>query len=210
MGFRRRRAIAKQKARRGRARMGRINPSVGRGTRLIVPGTHEFKRTVYLPAFTSVAGSNVFGALNFNLAAVPGASEFTALFDMYKISAVKVMFMPRGNSAEVGTNNNNGKMFTVLDYDDDTVPGAIDTLMQYEGLKTTSLTQDHTRYLKPKFARSIYQSAVTTAYGVGSGWIDCDSSPVPHYGVKYALQGTAGANIIDLKVTYYLKFKNVR
>ena len=176
------------------------------------PGVHSYKRTQYFASALSVSNlAEVYGSYAFQLSALANASEYTVLYDMYKISAVKWTLMPRGNSAEAGTNNNNTKIMTVLDYDDDNTPTSVDQLCQYESVKTTNLSRDHSRYLKPKFARAIYKTAVTTGYGVGTGWIDCDSTDVPHYGIKYALlRTTSGTVTYDLKVTYYLQFKGVR
>lgn len=173
---------------------------------------HSYKRTQYFPSALSVSNlAEVYGSYAFQLSAVASASEYTNLYDMYKISAVKWTLMPRGNSAEAGTNNNNTKVLTVLDYDDDDTPTSIDQLCQYETCKTTNLSRDHSRYLKPKFAKMIYKTAATTGYGVGSGWVDCNSTDIPHYGVKYCLlRTTSGTVVYDLKVTYYLQFKGVR
>lgn len=175
-------------------------------------GVHYFKRTLY--ASGAIAGSSitdVFGATGFQLSSLPNYTEFTALFDMYKITGVKVTYMPRANSAEAGTNQGLVKFFSVIDYDDTTAPTAINDLLQYESLKVSNSSRDHTRFLKPKIARAIYQSGVSTAYGASTGWIDCDNASVPHYGLKYALQQLPSGNqSFDVKITYYLAFKNVR
>jgi len=178
--------------------------------RSMVQSVHYFKRSVWLPSQFTMGAAAVFGALNFNLNALPNATEFTTLFDQYKICNVKVSFMPRGNSAEGGTNNNIGKLFTVIDYDDDTAPTSIDQLMQYPNLTTTAASRTLTRSLKPKFAASVYQTAVLSGYGARTGWLDCDATVVPHYGIKYAAQATAGANIFDLKIDYIIACKGIR
>lgn len=179
----------------------------GMGGRQIV---HSFKRTVWQSAAFSVGAVVASGAISFNLNALPNVTEFTSLFDQYRINAVKITFMPRGNSAEVGTNNNNTKLFTVIDYDDDTAPATLDALLQYETLKTTTVARDHTRYMKPRFAVTTYQTALTTGYGSRTGWIDCESNLVPHYGLKYWVPAVAGANIVDIKTEYYVSFRGVR
>jgi len=175
---------------------------------------HYFKRSLWLPAAFSQGATAVFGAITFTLNNLPNAGEFTALFDEYKIMNCKVHFMPRGNSSEVGTNNNTGKLFTLIDYDDDTAPVSIDEMLQYPNCRTISSNHNHTRSLRPKSAALIYQSGipptVTPGYAARSGWIDCNNSSVPHYAVKYALQATAGANIFDVKIDYTVAFKGVR
>lgn len=178
--------------------------------RVRVHGIHTFKRTLFETSVFSIGAAAVYGVRTFNLNQLPSASEFTVLFDQYRIDKIKVVFMPRGDSAEAGTNNNNTKLFTVLDYDDDTAVASIDALCQYENVKCSSVLKDHTRVLVPKFANAVYQSAVATAYGPSTGWLDCNNSTVPHYGIKYGVSAVAGANIVDIKTTYYLSFKNTR
>lgn len=198
-------------SRRGGRRPARANRGMVL-TRAIGSKIHYFKRTAYYSGF--VTGSTVIdtlGSLIFQLQNVPNAGEFQALFDQYRINGVKVVFMPRANSAEAGTNQGLVKFFSCIDYDDNTAPTSINDILQYENMKCTNVTRDHKRYLVPKIAREVYNSATTTAYSSGTGWIDCTNAAVPHYGIKYALQQLpAGAQSMDIKVTYYLAFKNVR
>lgn len=173
---------------------------------------HYFKRTAYFSGF--LAGSStldVFSSIQFTLGQVPNVSEFTNLFDCYRINGVKVKLMPRANSSEIGTNQGMIKLFSAIDYDDATVPTAITELMQYENLKTTASNRDHSRYFKPKIAKTVFQTALASGYSQGTGWLDCDNTSVPHYGLKLALQQLpAGAQSFDCQITYYLAFKQVR
>lgn len=171
---------------------------------------HYFKRTVYYSGLISgsttgdLAGS-IIGQLN----AVPNFSEFTSLFDMYKINGLKVRFSPRANSAEVGTNQGLIKFFSCIDYDDSTAI-TLPEMLQYESIKQTSSNRDHVRFVKPRVARSVYQSPLVTAYSAGRTWLDCNNTAVPHYGIKYLIQQLpAGNQSYDVSVTYYMAFKNV-
>jgi len=202
-----------RRARRAR-RAPRRAPRVRRGRvpRSIIPSqpVHTFKRSYYIPAYASVTTANVYGAYAFNLNDVPNASEFTTLFDQYRINSVRWRLIPRGSSAEAGTNNNVGKIFSVLDMDDGVAPTSIDQLCQYPSLKTTRTTSDHTRTLRPAFATTVYNTSTLSAYGQRRGWIDADYSQVPHYGIKWCIQGTSGAQIFDLLIDYSLSFKGIR
>lgn len=172
---------------------------------------HSFKRSSYNAAYQTVTTADIGGSFAFNLNLVPSAAEFTALFDQYRIDKIVWTLMPRGNSGEQGTNNLNTKVFSVLDYDDDTAPTSLNTLLQYPGVKCTKLAYDHKRTIRPKFATTQYRSLTTSAYGARSGWLDCDYSDVPHYGIKFWIQGPgSGTQIIDLKTDFYLSFKGVR
>lgn len=197
-----------------RRRINMVRRPIGRTIvtkKLMGSKVHYFKRTAFYSGM--IAGStllDVGGALVFQLNSLPNYTEFTNLFDMYRINGVKVTFMPRGNSAEVGTNQGIVKLFSAIDYDDNTTPASLSEILQYETLKTTNSTRDHKRYIKPKLARVLYQAGASNAYGAGTGWIDCSNPQVPHYGMKYVLQQLpAGAQSYDCKITFYLAFKNV-
>lgn len=202
------RRMRRRPARRPRVRRG----GASRVLRSLIPSQaiHTFKRSYYIPSYATVTTANVYGAYAFNLNDVPNASEFTALFDQYRINSVRWRLIPRGSSSEAGTNNNVGKIFTVLDMDDGVAPTSIDTLCQYPNMKTTRTTSDHTRTLRPAFASTVYNTSTLSAYGQRRGWLDCDYSQVPHYGVKWAIQGTAGAQIFDLLIDYSVSFKGIR
>ena len=182
-----------------------------------------FKRVQYLTGFLSNnTASDTYGSMTFNLNSVPGASEFTHLYDQYMIKALKVSFIPRGTTSDLGnpvalpgyTGQSVG-VFSVIDYDDNDNPTSIQQLCEYQNMKMTRSHQVHSRYFKPK----LLMAGPTTSAGTVIGstmvrkvqWIDCDSVLVPHYGLKYALQQAPNvAQQFDVKVEYYLAFKNVR
>lgn len=175
---------------------------------------HYFKRTAYYSGF--IAGStlvDVGGRLIGQLSQVPNFGEFTALFDQYKIMGMKFRFSPRANSSEVGTNQGLIKFMTAIDYDGvpaGTPAPVMTDLLQYESLKVTSSNRDHVRYIKPRVASSVFNTALTSGYSARTAWLDCENTQVPHYGLSYVLQQLpAGTQSFDIQVTYYLAFKNV-
>lgn len=193
----RRRRLARRPGRRGMLIRSRQN-------------VHHFKRTAYYNGL--IAGStlsDVAGGFMAQLSQVPNYTEFTALYDMYRINGVRWRLSPRANSAEAGTNQGLVKLFTAIDYDDIVTPSLTD-LLQYQSLKVTNTSKEHVRYVKPRIAAAIYQTGVGTGYGATRGWIDCQNPTVAHYGLKYVLQQLpAGNQSYDLQVTYYMSFKNV-
>lgn len=187
----RRRKVVRRPRRARRAGAKRTNLS---GT-----GLHYFKRryvVANVTASTSGVGvrSDAAGALSFNLNALPNSSEFTSLFDQYKIMKVKLRWIPFGDSVNMpiatmtGTSSlvsPGGPLITVIDYDDNTAPTAAADLLQYQTSKVTPIPKPLSMTIRPKFATEIYRSAVSTGYGARSGWLDTASSDIPHYGVKY-------------------------
>lgn len=171
-----------------------------------------FTRTVYLPNYYALlAGGPAVGAgLNFRLSQVPNSSEFTTLYDQYKIKAVKCTLIPRFTEVPIGSTQ--GNMWSVLDYDDSSPPGNLDELLQRQNLKRTRMHQIHSRYLRPMVTQEVYATGVATAYAPKRNvWLDCTNSDVEHYAVKFWFDARGTAPVTyDLQLKYYLAFKNVR
>lgn len=196
--------------RRKAARRAMVRRSLWRRRPTVRQPIHYFKRTAFYSGFLNGSTTqDVNVSYIGQLSQVPNYTEFTNMFDLYKIKAIKWRFMPRANSAEAGTNQGLVKMFTAIDYDDNT-PVNIGGIMQYESLKTTNTSQDHVRYVKPRISSQVFQAAPNPAYSSTRNWLDCDFPSVPHYGLKLVLQQLpAGTQSFDIQVTYYLAFKNV-
>lgn len=188
-----------------------------------------FKRSIFIPAGASggiplgqgqSAGVPIdtFTSLVFRLGDLPNSNELTQLYDQFSIKGVKVHIMPKFDTAMqagTGTNptaqNQMQRVFSVLDYDDNNAPTALSEMMQYENLKTTKGIQDHKRYFVPKVLSSAYGGLASTNYmPKAKQWLDCNTPSTPHYGMKI---GFSAANLglnYDLKIDYYVAFKNVR
>lgn len=171
-----------------------------------------FKRVQYIPSWHQInAGNPGTGqALNFSLSQVPNASEFTLLYDQYQIKGVKVHVIPKFTETAIGKFQ--GNMWSVLDYDDATVPTALSPLLQYQNVKRTRMQKMHKRYIRPCVATEIFNTGITTTYSPKRNvWIDCASDTTEHYGMKLWFDGLNSDTVIwDLQLTYYLAFKNVR
>lgn len=171
-------------------------------------GVHYFTRryvVANITASTSAIGvqSPAAGALAFNMAALPNASEFTALFDQYKLMNVKLDFVPFGDTVNLPINtmtgtsgvlSPGGPLILAVDYDDNTTPADAASLLQYQHSKIVPIPRRHRMTIRPKFATEVYRSAVSTAYGARTGWLDCAASDVPHYGVKYYMNAPSASS----------------
>lgn len=189
---------------------------------------HYFKRTVNLGSLTaSITSAGVptpiSTGLSFNLAQLPGVTDFTSLFDQYKINGIKYSLVPTANSAilsgvsNVASGYGFQRLNSVIDYDDDSQPTGEDQLLQYGSLKTTPPMRTHVRYFKPKVDTEVFQSGVTTGYAPrGNMWIDVNNSTVKHYGLKLYANAPVGVTNTAASITYtayatfYIACKNVR
>lgn len=176
---------------------------------------HYFKRFVSLGSITMAAGSTeTLGSLVFQLDDVPDFAEFKAMYDCFKINRVKLMFIPISNvslystaSTQVFINTeHSNRIFTVLDFNDETPATSVNILRQYGTCKMSPNNRIHKRYFKPRIQNSV--ASGTSQY---IGWLSTDTSDdVKWFGVKYGIthQTAVGTeNIYKVEAHYYLSFK---
>lgn len=196
----------------------RFRKFIAKRTRIAKPMTnmriHHFKRrTVGL--ISARDGVNHYGTA-FTLASLPNYQEFTNLFDSYRINGVSVLILFDHNSSDVGPSGTNiiPNLTHVIDYDDANVLTAESQYLEYEKYKINRLDKPVKFYIpKPRFAIAAYSGAFTS-YATKTGWVDCASPSVEHYGYKMLIDGSmaggAGTNtlgVVKVITTYYISCK---
>lgn len=188
---------------------------------------HAFKRMFKLGTYTasvSAAGvpSPISQGFSFAFNQLPGTTDFTTLFDQYKINGIKFSLAPTTTEAILsGVSGSSGalgfrRVHTVLDFDDASAPTGENQMLEYQSRKTTNPMQTHSRYWKPTILTEQYRSAVSTAYAPQRNkYLDLTYTDVPHYGLKLYVDapiynGVAAAITYEVFVTYYFTCKNVR
>lgn len=174
---------------------------------------HHFKRTFALDYITSAAGSDVLGAYSFTLSQLPNYTEFTNLYDQYRINKILIKFVPNVNSADVAAAATIAQFNTVLDFNDATPLGSLNACFEYGNWRMSRGTQIHTRIFRPSTLDATSTSgAITATNPTWRQWISTANSDVPHFGLKYCAEPTAGNSDIDWRpyVTMYLSCKSVK
>lgn len=189
---------------------------------------HVFKRTAYIGNVTASISAlgvptPVAVGYSFALSQLPNVSDFTTLFDQYKLTGVKMTLTPACSegilSPLTGTAQPLGfsRVHTVIDYDDSAAPTSEDQLLEYGSHKSTAPFQIHSRYIKPKILQEVYRSSLTTAYSPKSNqYLDTSYTDVPHLGMKLWISapntnaGTAQSITYKVYQTMYFTCKNVR
>jgi hypothetical protein len=139
---------------------------------------------------TSTTVPTYLGQL-FTLAAnVPNYAAYTAIFDEYKIDEVEVWITPNPVSS-VAASTVRGLWSSAVDYDDANTPASISTVSDKQSNLTTTVDEAHYHKWTPKFAVGTY-SGTFVSFGSSTGWLDCASPNVQHYGLKVAFSQTAG------------------
>lgn len=133
----------------------------------------------------NLTGTN--GTMSFTLSDTPTPTDFTSLFDQYRIQQVRVEFIPL--SAPFGastTATNLPYLITAIDYDDNSTTTAA-ALQQYSNAQVVYNQEYTQRTLTPRFALSAY-SGVFGSFALApvGEWIDAASPSVQYYGVKWA------------------------
>jgi hypothetical protein len=157
---------------------------------------HYHRFTRYSDAVTTTT-SNVSEPLTYSFALtdVLSYTEFTAMFDQYKIMAVdfKIQMISNPNAAmdtnyASGSNNTVNwfpKFWYIRDYDG----GGSDTLSQIKervGVKFFVMRPNkiYNIRIRPKVLVQTYKTSLAAGYAPKQCWIDCVDNNVPHYGLN--------------------------
>lgn len=160
-----------------------------------------------------------FAGWAFSIAPIPSVSEYTNLWDQYKINCVVVKFRWSNQARELGDIQHPVPVFHyAIDYNDDATPTTPNELTQYQNYRSFQLAnaKEYKIKLYPKSQSMTYKSAVTTGYSPKKQWINTSDPTVPHYGLKFAIDGSQAGGIgenalgvLEFQTKYYLSFKNV-
>lgn len=176
---------------------------------------------LYLPTNNLTASYSY----SFTANSVANVTDFTNLFDQYKIKGVKLEFRLMTNpDSTVQPSNQSASyppylyptLWTVIDKDDDGTI-TLDQMRQHQGCKRSVLRPNQivSRYVPyPTTLGMAYKSSISTAYiNNKSTWVDCADISTPHYGIKTVIDteglANAGNYTVRLDMKFYLAFKGV-
>lgn len=160
-----------------------------------------------------IGGVLVFGAL------LPNASEFSAIFDQWRIKSVTIRLDWNSNSVDpTQVAQTPPLLYYVTDYDDST-DASVTALLQYPGVQTHSFMQNgYTPVVytfHPKPLKDVAGSGLLTSYGpdLSQPFIRTAELSTPYYGMKiatYPMGGTSSSTTGLLRITGYvdLEFAN--
>lgn len=180
-------------------------------------GVYHFKRTARLPQLVFTAGSTLVYGQEFSIADIPNLVDFSTLFDVIRINAIKITWVPTATSADANPNSTQifmPNICSVIDYTDSSAPANLNELMQYASFKRSKLTSGHSRYFKPRMAMDAVGQLGATGYVSRRADYHSFGVPLAHYGVKWMLDQifnvASGGIGVDRYVTFYFSCKTVR
>lgn len=197
-----------------------------RSTRAKKDNFVSIKRTV---TFTDQQVSNSWSCAGyaFTLAMLPSYTEFTQLFEQYRIMAIKLKFLPcfsqndqeqsNANSAATAPWAVNPRMYVAIDKDGQANTGSESAIQQYGGCRVISEPlKAFSVYIKNPCVQLGTANAITIVGGAAKArqWIDTDNYNVQHYGcaVGGVIPFTSAGYAFRYYVvaTYYMQFKGAQ
>lgn len=160
----------------------------------------------------------------FKLSDVQNSSEFTNLFDSYRILKCTLHFRPRIEEVNqlIGSAIPNAfkipRIYIVRDYDD-SAGMTIAQVKQRPDVIVYPCTKEFSISTVPQISDALYNDGVTTAYSTpyAARWVDCGSNSANHFGFKYLVEGSANATPgvgpefgYDITIRYLMQFKGIR
>jgi len=174
----------------------------------------RYRQIVDLDLIIQQSFAVTFKANYFSLAGLDQAATFAALYDQYKLDLVVLRFLPVYTVTVPVANIYMPRLYTVIDYDDATVPTAISQLREYANVEETMPCQPVIRILVPRVAVSVYSSGLPQNFSNMRTWVDVAGTTVQWYGVKYALEaGLSGQSVFqtyNVQAELYWAFRSVR
>jgi hypothetical protein len=176
--------------------------------------TYKFKRSLLYQTISPTAQPlATFGGFAFRLSDLPFQTDFGALFDQYKLTGVKLMFIPRATD-NTSLSSNAGNLMWFEDKDDSSSAGlTVETFYQKMSLKLRqAANRPFTIFIRPKCAITGTQSVSGNQIAqLPNTWLDMASPDALHYGIKWAWVNTnVGTTTIDIYATYYLQMRGVQ
>jgi hypothetical protein len=200
---------AKNKSKRGASRRVSQNKTTGQ---LSIPmncpvyrPVYKFSRTLDRIYDVNTDGINpaLFGFL-FRLSNLPSFTDFTNLFDMYRITKVEIEWLPEYTEltdAALVSNAVNVRFNSCVDISDAAAPGTVAQILQYQNLKTSSITKPHKQTFVPAFLMGGLVPCTC--------WLPTSNPAENHYGVKVAIEPTGVPMNFTSKVKIHVECANV-
>lgn len=167
-----------------------------------VPDLHRFVRRDLQPLTIGAAGAGVGFGFSFSLSNLPNSSDFTNLFDSYRIDRVDAVILGSSNSLQV---------YAAVDYDDAVAPTGIADMLERQNVMCKTVSAGSFQQLRLTFVPRMPiegASAGPQLAPVGM-WVDTADPTVQYHGLKLWLQPASGTATLQPQVifTYHLSFR---
>jgi len=188
--------------------------------RLAIQGVHTFIRKVHSQLTLTNTNDQDGSLMFFQLYQLPNYSDFTNLFNEFKINKISVQFIPRVTSHGITDVESTDPavvalLATYVDKNDLTSPASMNEIYENQNCKVTRGSQMHTRTFVPH-VRLEGPDATSASYAITNKncWINVDNKEVYWLGLKYWYQATKAATedsiVFDVIKTFYISCRQSR
>jgi len=157
----------------------------------------------------------------FSLIQIENYTNYTSIWDQYRINMVKVEFIPImteivNKPFDDSTTVTVTRMpnYCVSIDRDDSAPETYDELRARQYSFIRKATRPLTLKFKPNRLMETYSTATTTGYTVDNSkkFLDCAYAKIPHWGLKVAMQSASPSACyqIQIRTTYYMSYAHRR
>lgn len=176
----------------------------------------------------AAAGQPTIKNIAFRLQDVPQFTDFTNVYDSYRIRGVKVNLIPVNNvSTWTQTTGMTGgqtglfnagqfaiRSFSAFDPNNDGVGivglTGVQQVQEYQNSKWTPYNRIHKRYVKPRITLTSPDGSNGINIVGKQPWVQCaDNGQTIHYGMPFVIDPTAipsGTVMYKVEATYYMQF----
>lgn len=167
-------------------------------SRPITSQIHNFKRTQALTGISIQTGTASYNTLTFNLDSVVNPTDFTNLFSQYRITGIKLQFIPTTVQQPLSS----GNMYHFINHNNTATPASAAAAMEKSNCRVTPLTKRWSLFIKPNTLEDgevIYRK-----------WLTISESNETHYGWSYYVDAATTAFTISIYATYYFQCKGTQ
>lgn len=144
----------------------------------------------------------------FALSNLAGFNRYTDLFDQYRVVGAEIWINPSASQSTPGAPEI-GTWVSCVDLDDALAPSNYAACSMAQGALQTSVLAAHYHSWVPAVDLALYAGAFTNYGNVQNQWIDCSSSGVYQYGVKYAVSATSTAITFNFILRARVEFRGI-
>lgn len=172
------------------------------------------------PNVIAETGSNQNLVYTFKLDNVVNASEFTSMYDQYRINKVVLYLEPQFTSNGQFYNNLNifsKKLRVIHDYNDANPLTQEDDYLEYANCKTYMATRNIRITLYPKIANNVENvdgGVAQTLMNSNRVWLNTAQDEVPHFGIKIFvpedISNIENVSLFTVRAKMWLSMKNTK
>lgn len=183
--------------------------------RFLPPTTTSLRcrRSVFYSQITTSTSVETLGAYSFQLSDLVNYTEFTNLFDEFKINSVCLKFFP-SLTMKSTQQVSNGVFVCAIDKNDGNATGAVSEVLQNDDCIVVDVCQNNTFIIdSPRMNVSSQTNNTPTFAGLTSatGWVNNTTPSVQHFGFRYGIPAMPGGAItINVLAIFDVSFRSTK